>query len=256
MQNPRTFGTPFLLALLTFFSTSAAAEKPAATHSQDTPLYSSFLKGIDGNVWRKAAGTFDGNGLVPKPEMVICTNGYVSLLTRRLPQPEQGRSYAGGGLFGERFFLYGTFTVRMKAMVLPGFVASFFLMGRAQSGRSLHREIAIGFPGKNRSTVRFALDRTYADTDGQDNADVRLMDLPFDTGAAWHEYSIVWEPKRVAWLVDGHQVHETSTNIPDEPMNINLNQWLPQGEALPETLDTESLSSEADFMWVSYDPLF
>ena len=70
----------------------------------------------------------------------------------------------------------------------------------------------------------------------------------------------VWEPDRVAWLVDGVEVRETRKNIPDEPMNILMNHWLADsktdwGAGWLGPFDEAVLPVSAEYLWVRYVPM-
>ena len=39
----------------------------------------------------------------------------------------------------------------------------------------------------------------------------------------WHSYITDWAPGQARWLIDGVQMHTTTSNVPTSPMNININ---------------------------------
>ena len=43
----------------------------------------------------------------------------------------------------------------------------------------------------------------------------------------FHRYRIEWSLDRIRWLVDGGVVREVQENVPDEPMDLRLNFWVP-----------------------------
>jgi beta-glucanase (GH16 family) len=68
----------------------------------------------------------------------------------------------------------------------------------------------------------------------------------------FHEYKVVWSPKRVTWYFDGVSYYSTTSNVPQMPMNlvINLgvsvkNQWdgaPDESTGLPKDVVVESVS--------------
>jgi hypothetical protein len=43
----------------------------------------------------------------------------------------------------------------------------------------------------------------------------------------FHRYRIEWSLDRIRWLLDGVVVREVQENVPDEPMDVRLNVWVP-----------------------------
>jgi len=211
--------------------------------------------------------SFPGNGTYALPSEVTSSAECTTLGIHRLSQAMGGKHYSSGVLVSKQRFSYGTFTVRMRAPIVSGSTCSFFLMNPYQSGHWLHKEIDIEVLGKAqnpRNSVQFTVHRYYQDTQ-QANAASCLATLPFDVGAAFHEYRIQWTPGLIVWSVDGSEVCRETQRVPDEPLNIYMNHWVYDPYAEPGyvewgstwlgPLSDDDLPSRADYEWVRYDPL-
>ena len=250
----------FGLALLAFSTDPALAVKPLGGAANAEPFYYEFRGPLDEGVWVKARYTFDGNGTVSRPEMVVSMSDRLALAVKKLAQPEEGRLYQAGGLSSRRLFSYGAFTVRMRVPTAPGLVGSFFLMNPWKPGHWLHQDIDIEFLGRSRNAIQLTTHKYFADTGNMSTSDAFVYTSDFDYGNNWHDYTIVWGPKKVAWLIDGKQVRETLKNIPAEAMNILMNHWLldPKSSWAAGWLgpfDETALPVSAEYLWVRYDPL-
>ncbi|MGH8873531.1 MAG: family 16 glycosylhydrolase [Acidimicrobiia bacterium] len=164
------------------------------------------------------------------------------------------RPYRSGAFASVRSFGHGRFEVEMRAALGSGLVTGFFL----------HRdtplqEIDIEFPG---SDPRRMLANVYFNP-GDDGTAMSFgyrgspcwIDLGFDASADFHRYAIDWRPGRVAWLVDGHVVHERvgwdPTPIPHLAMRVHANLWAPRSEELAGRVDERRLPVTAAFRGVS-----
>ena len=251
---------PACLVLLAFPSGAANRATQQLKGSElSAPFYYEFRGPLNEAVWEKARYTFDGNGTVSRPGMVVSGTDHLSLVVKKLDKPEEGRLYQAGGLSSRRYFSYGTFTVRMRVPTASGLVASFFLMNRWQPQHWLHQEIDIEFLGKSTNAIQFTTHKFYADSGDMSSSDAWVYNAFFNFTAGWHDYSVVWEPKRVAWLVDGRLVRETKMNVPDEPMNILMNHWLVDpktawGANWLGPFNDSVLPVSAEYQWVRYEP--
>lgn len=55
---------------------------------------------------------------------------------------------------------------------------------------------------------------------GQDAIGVREAALPLDLLADWHEYTLLWEPQRASFMVDGKIVLETNHALPQKALGF------------------------------------
>ena len=229
------------------------------TAEDRTPFEYVFDGEVDETVWIKGLYTFDGNGTILSPDQVVAGDDYVTLRIDKLEEEQEGRLYASGQLQTNRLFSYGTFTARMRSPIPSGTVSSVFVMNPWEAGHWLHKEIDIEFLGKDRRAVQYAVHRFYADTESG-GGDPYIQSLDFDIGDAFHEYAIVWRPDLIEWRVDGEAVYTYDQNIPDEPMNLFVNFWLPD----PDTswsadwvgeFDEADLPSVTEYEWIRYEPL-
>jgi len=246
---------------LTFFVMISCQPKMHQNTStpEAQPFFCEFRGALDEAVWEKARYTFDGNACVSDPEEVRPGPEYLTLRIRKLDTARENRSYSAGGLMSRRLFTYGTFTVSMRVPIPPGTVGSFFLMNPWQSGHWLHKEIDYEFLGKSRHAVQANIHKFWADTESAAGKPL-VCEAPFDYGEGFHEYTVVWKPDVVEWLADGKKVHESRDNVPDEPMNMLMNFWIPD----PKTgwtsnwvglFDEKTLPAKVEYRWVRYESL-
>jgi beta-glucanase (GH16 family) len=234
---------------------SASLDDPAVT----APFRHDFrTDGIDG-AWRRSAHTFDGNACQFDPSMASAGADGLVLRAQKAPGRSGAKPYVGAELMSDRLFGFGRFTVRMKSPIGPGLVSSFFLMNEWKPGRWLHKEIDFEFLGKGRGQIQTNIHRFFSDS-GNAAGVPRVHPSGFDYGADFREYAVLWLPDRVEWYVDGRKAREETEKVPDEPMRILMNTWVPD-PAFAWTRDwvgplrMDSLPARAEYLWVRYEPL-
>ncbi len=222
------------------------------------PFHYEFKGALDETVWEKARYTFEGNACVSDPDDVVPGPDHLALRVRKMESPRENRVYSAGGLRSLRLFTYGTFTVSMRVPIPSGTVGSFFLMNPWQPGRWLHKEIDFEFLGKSRHAVQVNLHRFWADTESA-AGNPFVWEALFDYGDDFHEYTVVWKPDVVQWLVDGRMIHESRENVPDESLNILMNFWIPDPKVSwaanwVGTFDERKIPAQVEYRWVKYTP--
>ena len=236
------------------FSEEAVSTPPESELS--LPFYYEFNGPVDPDIWEKSYSTFEGNGCTFVPDDAEDGTDSMSLWVKILKQPEMGKKFGGGQLWSKRFFTYGTFKVKMRAPIVPGTVASFFLMNRITEGNWLHKEIDIEFLGKNRNSIQLNVHRYRVLTESAMGTPY-LYRAPFDYGEDFHVYTIVWKSNSVEWHIDNETVFQTNYHVPDEPLQMLMNAWIADpsfGIGWLGRLDENTLPCRAEYQWVKYDP--
>lgn len=131
-------------------------------------------------------------------------------------QPYSGAEYHRKGKYG-----YGRYEVVMKAARGEGLVSAFFVYTGPHYGDP-HDEIDLEFLGKDTSVLHPNLF-----VDGQAFSPPSLQ-LGFDAADDFNHYAFEWDPDRVAWFVNGHEVltlHRPAIEMPSHPGIIMANIW-------------------------------
>jgi beta-glucanase (GH16 family) len=220
------------------------------------PFYYEFKGEISTGVWTTNPYSLDATKF--SVSSIAAGPRFTSLRASVLPENTRGFSYCGGELATNRFFTYGRFTVRMRPRIVPGVVGSFFLMSEWRDGHWLHKEIDIEFLGKSVNDVQFNVHRFYQDTESAAGTPY-IYKSTFDYTRKFHNYSILWMPKKIEWFVDGVKVYEYSGKVPDEPLKIRMNCWVPETNKQwaadwAGSLDGKTLPCYVDYEWVRYEP--
>ena len=163
-----------------------------------------------------------------------------------------GRRYASGEYQSRRFFGYGRFEARLKAVAAPGIVTGFFTY-TGPTFDAPHDEIDFEFLGKSPRQVQ--LNYYTAGEGGRET----MIDLGFDASEDFHTYAFEWRPDSIRWFVDGRQVHEETGArgpLPSHPGKIYLHVWA--GKNLDGWLGRVSYPGHplvAEFDCVAFVPL-
>lgn len=151
-----------------------------------------------------------------------------------------------------RNYTYGSYAARIKAAKGSGLNTAFFTyIGPAQKS-PVHEEIDFEFLGKDTRMVQL---NYYIDGKPQGATFVKL---DYDASEEFHDYTFVWEPKKIRWYIDKKLVRETADGaaIPSRPSKIfvtlwsgskQVNDWLGPFEYKKD--------AAAEFEWVKYTPL-
>jgi beta-glucanase (GH16 family) len=259
MRIPRPILAGLALLLLGATISCRSKVQVVSSASEAQPFHYVFKGALDETVWEKARYTFEGNATVSDPDDVVPGSEHLSLRIRKMETPRENRSYSAGGLRSLRRFTYGTFTVSMRVPIPSGTVGSFFLMNPWQPGHWLHKEIDFEFLGKNRHAVQVNLHKFWADTESAAGRPL-VWEAPFDYGGDFHEYTVVWKPDIVEWRVDGVRIHASRENVPDGPMNMLMNVWVPDPKVAWAAdwvgpFDEGTLPVTVEYRWVRYEPL-
>jgi len=246
-----------LVVLLSIIACKKHEEETNPPYTVITNSYYEKFDSIDTQKWEYQLYSFDGNGCNMLKENVYTSNSILFLKTERNTKASLPKKYNGGEIADKQFYLYGYYTVKMKSNICKGTVSAFFLMNQWQAVNWEHREIDVEFLGKNRKAIQ-CTNHDFQDGGKTWKSSSKTIDLPFDVGNDFHEFSILWTPDSVSWFADGRFIHSATLYVPHEPLQIRMNyyaadtavsgirSWLGDvdGACLPTTTDIDWIKRE------------
>lgn len=142
-----------------------------------------------------------------------------TLVLKLRPTGNQAKPYLCGEVQTRKRYRYGTFEARLKADRASGVNAAFFTyIGEVHE--KPHDEIDVEILTRDPGTVTF---NTFV-SGKMHNGGKATLAPPAD--AAFHTYSMIWEPYRIRWFVDGQLMHETQGEpLPENAQKIYLSLW-------------------------------
>jgi len=212
-RKNRLYGTALLAAAALAAAATAAAE----------PGFVDDLQRYDKKLWRKSDGWANGwtkndTGWVGRH--IAIADGRMAITLS--DAGASGRRFASGEYQSRRFFGYGRFEARLKAIAAPGIVTGFFTYTGPSFDGAPHDEIDFEFLGKSSRQVQV---NYYT---GGKGGHETMIDLGFDASEDFHTYAFEWRPDSIRWFVDGRQVHEETGQrgpLPSHPGRIFLHVW-------------------------------
>jgi endo-1,3-1,4-beta-glycanase ExoK len=147
---------------------------------------------------------------------------------------------------------YGSYAARIRAAKGSGLNTAFFTyVGPAQKS-PVHEEIDFEFLGKDTRMVQL---NYYLNGKPQG---ATFIKLDYDASEEFHDYTFVWEPKKIRWYIDKKLVHETPDGaiIPTRPQHIFVTLWSGSHQ-VDEWLGPFEYKNDvtAEFEWVKYTAL-
>ncbi|KAI3457074.1 hypothetical protein Pfo_013737 [Paulownia fortunei] len=150
----------------------------------------------------------------------------------------RGKIVEGSGFQSKNEYLFGRFDMQLKLVPgnSAGTVTTFFASLQCQaftsilaSQRSAHDEIDFEFLGNSSGEPYTVHTNVYAQGKGDKEQQFRLW---FDPTAAFHTYSIVWNPLRIIFLVDNIPIrvfnNHQAFGVPfptSQPMRVYCSLW-------------------------------
>jgi len=182
-----------------------------------------FLNGIDASKWYSADGYSNGSmfNCTWSNSQVSCNDGTLSL-TLEKDSSSSVPPYKSGEFRSKDFFGYGTYEVKMKPVKNNGVVSSFFTY-TGPSDKKPWDEIDIEFLGKDTKKIQL---NWYKNGKGSHE---RMVDLGFDASEAFHVYGFEWRKGSIKYFVDGKQVYQAKSDLPENPGRIIVNLWPGKG---------------------------
>ncbi|MCF7361833.1 endo-beta-1,3-1,4 glucanase [Vibrio diazotrophicus] len=167
------------------------------------------------------------------------------------------RSVFGAEVYGfdSDKVLYGKFIIRMKMVSKPGVISSFFLYDNdSWAGGIPWREIDIESIGKSKDFLQTNIITGTSDSQIQSENTFKINDIE-----SFHEYTLIWTPNEVTWLVDGVQIHQelaaNSQQVRDlinTPQTYRMNIWVSKSVAWAGEFNLNSLPLQQEVDWIEY----
>jgi beta-glucanase (GH16 family) len=242
-------------------STDAAVEQALPpTFTRDGVHYElAWVEAFEDGLGEASLGdwTFDSNAAWLHPDNVVAEGGKLVLwLTERGDREvPSGQDYLGAEYGRTGMQLHGRLLTRMRPAAPAGVIASFFtgFFDFDEDGRLRETaEIDIELVGTTRQ-VQFALH--WVDARGVKQTVHELVPLAFDAGDAFRVWEIEWLPSRVAFYVDGQELHRfTDPDILAElslPQQVRANTWISTSVPWAGVFDPASLPVASRYDWIA-----
>jgi len=198
---------------------------------------------LDLNSWKTLQDTFPSNQANFKKENfhILNDSGFEIIIDH---DKADGREYSSSSIVTKKSYLYGSFEISMKPIKGDGIISAFFL-----HRNDPWQEIDIEFLGSDTKKVLLNVYFNPGFEKTKLNYGVRgtpiLIDLGFDTSEEFHTYKIEWEHHEIRWYVDNKIIHFrkiwSPTPIPNLPLNLYVNAWITNSEALAGKFNNEIL---------------
>ncbi|WP_454180217.1 glycoside hydrolase family 16 protein [Pseudarthrobacter sp. SLBN-100] len=135
-------------------------------------------------------------------------------------------------------FVYGRYSVRFRADVLPGYKLAWLFW---PDSKQWPQDGEIDFPEGDLSKVIYAA-LHYVGPKGHE-ADVFRPNVPF---GSWHTATTEWSPGRIEFFLDGSSIGVATTGVPDKPMHFIL-----QTESCLPTCPLPETSGHVQVDWLA-----
>jgi beta-glucanase (GH16 family) len=205
------------------------------------------------NRWQIQLYGFYENGSNMIAENVNIENSTLSLSVTHNENEKLPLKYNAGEISDSAFHQFGYFEVRMKPAIVPGTVASFFIMNRWVPENWEHREIDIEFTGNKLTSMQMTT-HDYQEGGTNHKFSTTIKELGFNITEDFHNYGILWTQDSVSWFVDCELFHTEKQYVPQDPLHIRLNHWAGNMEAGMDgwmgMLNDETLPSITYYDWI------
>ncbi|WP_417809346.1 family 16 glycosylhydrolase [Thioclava sp.] len=190
----------------------------AAQASAQDSFYDGFER-FDRSRWYVSDGWTNGDhqNCWWSKDAVDLRDGKLVLMLRA--SDNDARPYICSEVQTKATYQYGTFEARLRSDRASGVNAALFsYIGEVHD--KPHDEIDVEILTRDPGKVSF---NTFVDGKMHNGKTVPVSP-PADE--AFHTYSVIWEPDRIRWFIDGEQVHETAGGpLPNHAQKLFLSHW-------------------------------
>ena len=218
--------------------------------AEPIPFFDSYPE-IDTDLWHISSGWANGTYMACEWRTDAISAANQKLRLTLSDRHGKTRDYTCPEIHTNELSGYGVYSARIRSAAGSGLNTAFFTYVGPGNDSPSHDEIDFEFLGKNPHSVQL---NYYIQGKPQDEV---LIPLAFDASKAFHNYTFVWQRKRIRWYIDGKLVHETKKGVPmpTHPGRIYASLWAGSKEFnnwLGPFNYTKPVSAE--FMWIKYTP--
>jgi len=255
-------GTPTALRALTATRAAATATRTPTRTSSPTPTstpaggFFDDMNGFNTGLFHKADGWTNGDPFNAgwRADHINFSNGIMTMTldNQTCPSGCSNRPYASGEYRTNNNYGYGRYEGRFKAAKGSGIIGGSLFVYTGPSDNQPWDEVDIEILGKDPTKMQ-----TNYFTNGVGGHET-LINLGFDSSAAFHTYAFEWTATSIKWYVDGVLVHTENGSrgpLPTHRAKFMMNIWPGIGvdSWLGPFTYTGPLSQQVD--WVRYTPL-
>ncbi|MDR9829618.1 family 16 glycosylhydrolase [Vibrio sp. FNV 38] len=165
------------------------------------------------------------------------------------------RAVLGAEVYSHEKVTFGKFVMRMKLVSNPGVVSSFFTYdNESWQGGIPWREIDIEAIGKHPDKLQTNLITGTAAKRLHSESIHNVESLN-----EFQEYTLIWTPDEITWLVNGEMVHQELSNksqqvidMRDSPQSYRMNVWVSEAAEWVGRFSPQDLPLYQKIDWMEY----
>jgi endo-1,3-1,4-beta-glycanase ExoK len=215
-------------------------------------LWRDDFDSFDTTRWVRAAHTFPENLATFSAANVVVEGG---LLKLRVTKVQSGdKPYSAAEIYSLEEFEFGRFEGRIKFCAGSGIVSSLFTY--KEEVEQSWQEIDIEHLGNLPKSVQYNL--IYGSL-AERKYQPKVVTLPYEPSAEFHEYAIEWTPDGITFYIDGQPSHQDMQPTIRDAATLRMNAWPTDNSvtSFAGPLDADAIPCEAQYDWIqvfSYDP--